>query len=41
MLIVGVAATLILLRQVQIVGALGFEVWATDILYTAGLKIPG
>ena len=30
-----------LLRQVQVIAALGFSVWSTDFFYTFGLKIPG
>lgn len=39
-LIVGVAVGLFAIRQMQIMGALGFNFWITDIYYTAGLKIP-
>lgn len=30
----------VVLRQVQVIGGVGWEVWSTDLYYTAGLKAP-
>ncbi|MGE3912799.1 MAG: hypothetical protein AB7K36_25805, partial [Chloroflexota bacterium] len=40
LMIVVVSIAILGLRQIQIIGALGTDVWLTDIIYTAGLKIP-
>jgi hypothetical protein len=39
-IIIGVFSVLFAIRQIQIIGAMGVDVWRHDFLYTFGLKLP-